>query len=215
MSSPSGVARLPRVCRAAALMAGAALLGHGAGMGVLPSAVMHVVVVSGLIGLGTLIAGRRLTLWALVGLPGVAQYLAHQLLTHHAGRPVSPLGISPLCAPPHVHAALHGCTGLSSAGDPRAVAMASSLRLMMLTVHGLAAVVIALVLWEGPRLSARARAALRPRALVGPVDGLVVSERPAELLNTGGRVAAVSLMCVRARPRRGPPTVRAVTAAHA
>jgi hypothetical protein len=40
----------------------------------------------------------------------------------------------------------------------------------------------------------------------------VVIEGPAGLVDTGCRVTAASLVCVRERPRRGPPALLAVTA---
>jgi hypothetical protein len=187
-------------------MLASALIAHvGAGGGLPPVSVLAVVL-SLLTVVGVAVTGRGVGRWWSLALIGGGQLEVHAILTWTSGW-TSTAGSdhAALSVLGHGHAAvLAGRTPAAGHGPgPADAAAVSDLR--MLVLHVVATLVTGWVLAQGDRVTDVARAAMRPlwrRPVLRPVPPVGVLEQRVE---TTPRVPAPSVVCVRRRPRRGPP----------
>jgi hypothetical protein len=206
MSPPSPVAEaLRRTGVAAGLMVGTALGAHAVAGGDLPPASVLVVLVTALVGVGTIVAGGRVGRWACLTLVGVSQSVVHELLVLTSGwSATSGPGALGGCVDLHGHSVLARCTEGGTAGA-MAHAAAGGSDSRMLAFHAVATVVTGWLLCVGDRVAAVARAAFRPLWRVRSMPRLLVPGTPTHWVDVNPYVPVASLVCVERRPRRGPP----------
>lgn len=171
---------VPRVCRGVVLAgtsAALAIAAHAIAGGRLPDAWLTVLLTVGVAGVGIVLAGRRRSIWAILGVLGAAQLATHVLLS---------FGMTDMA-------------GMTTA-DVRFNGMG------MVVSHAVAVAVTAALLFHADDalfFAASVFAGLVPTVLVAPPAPSVPPRlRPADV-----PVRAAVVLLRRANSRRGPPVV--------
>lgn len=203
----SPLVTLRRTGAASLAMFASALVAHVGAGGALPPVSVLAVVLSLLTVVGVVVTGRPIGRWWSLALIGGGQLEVHAVLTWtsgwtstaghgHGGPPAPGHGHGPVLAG-SLPAAGHGAV-------PADATAVSDLR--MLVLHVVATLTTGWVLAQGDRVVDLARAAVRPLWRRPVLRALPPVGVPEPRVETTPRATPPSVVCVRRRPRRGPPS---------
>lgn len=206
-AAASPLVTLRRTGAASLAMLVSALIAHIGAGGTLPPVSVLAVVLSLLTVVGVAVTDRTVGRWPSLALVGGGQLVVHAVLTWTSGWTSAGVPDQPgMSALGHGHAAGH-LAGASTAGHgPSAGDGAAVSDLRMLVFHVTATLTTGWVLAQGDRVAAAALAAVRPlwrRPVLRSLPPVGVLE---QWVQTAPCVPTPSVVCVRRRPRRGPPS---------
>ncbi len=216
--TPDAATRVHRAAAATAGTVGAGVVAHVLAGGAAPSVDVIALVAATLLPVALLATRARLGRLPTLGLLSAGQYVVHGALVLTAVRPASgPASAPGHCGGPAAHgstahgSAEHGsaehCAALVAHGTEHASGPVAVDDGVMAVLHVAATLAAALLLAQGDRAVAALRGALlavwRAPVLAPPQPLRALPRRVA-----APDVVPPALVCVRRRPRRGPPAAR-------